>query len=321
MKTLILAIALTLFCAPAACNAPAGGPQHGFLGNAPPGGAPSAPSLAGPGLVASGGKLVNPAALDYSGTAYYFTDEMLYGNPNFSGGSGPWQRTATGTGTASTNLTGTATGSRFGLVSLATGSTATGSVAWNLDQGMLDLTSLTVTSEATVGITALSSGTDEFEDFVGLADTNNSINLTNGCGFLYDRGNTATGGTNTSNEADWECVCANNGTRTIYVMDGTATSDESFKTVAAPLGVITFPGTNNWFSLKIVITPGTRAEFYVANGSGYVKSCDISTNLPSTSSRAVGPLFLHIKSAGLNSRVLYLDRYHLEVDQASARHL
>ena len=258
---------------------------------------------------------------DYAGKHFEWVDEFIYANPNSSNGTGPWLRLATGTGTSSLNLTGTATGARIGIVDFATGSTATGSVSWNLDQGLLDLTTQTVTEESTIGLNALSSGTDEFEDYIGLADTNNTINLTNGCGFLYDRGNVATGGPNSTNEADWECVCANAGVRTMYVMDGTAVSDESFTTVAAPVQTVTFPSTNGWTTLKLVVTPGVRAEFYVAEGSGYVKSCDIATNIPNATTRTVGPLLLHIKSAGTTSRLLYVDRHRLAVDLPSARSL
>jgi hypothetical protein len=101
-------------------------------------------------------------------------------------------------------------------------------------------------------------------------------------------------------------------------MDGSTVSQESFTTVNWPIAALTYPNTNIVHG-KIVITPGTRAEFYQCTGSSCTKSCDINTNLPSGSSRLEGAGFQIVKSAGTTARTVDTDWTSFRGDLSSAR--
>ncbi len=105
-----------------------------------------------------------------------------------------------------------------------------------------------------------------------------------------------------------------NSARTTYLMDGSTTSDESFTTVNQPVAALTLPNTNI-YTLKIVMTLATRAEFYI-NGT---KSCDINTHVPSGSSRLSGIQVMELKSNGATTSLLDIDRTRIAVDLTSAR--
>src|SRR5260221_10148907 len=136
-----------------------------------------------------------------------------------------------------------------------------------------------------------------YTTLIGFSDT--TINATDGCYFMYDKGNVHAGNKNAGNVDALECWCASNATRTGYLINNSGNSDESFA-----LGVGTVAATT-WYRLKIVMTGSTRAEFY-RNGT---KVCDINTNVPSTAARATGAGFAQDPQAatGTGARVFDVD--------------
>lgn len=321
----------------------------GFLGTSGqfvPGG-PGPDALAGAGLTSSNGKLVlnvptvtctngqavtsvastgagtcgNTAPNSYGVTHLDINDEYFYSSCANASACGSWTSTTSGTGAVIAG-TGANAGARPGVLEFRSGTTTTGLVLLQSRQDAFDFGSYTtITEELTGGVPVLSTAVEEFSVIVGFGDAN-TIDQVDGCYFLYDRGNIAaaptTGAGNTTNLNDWSCVCASNSVRTEYVMDGAVVSDESFTTVSTPIAVVTWPSTNV-FSLKLVMTAATRAEFYVDSGSGYTKRCDINTHIPSGAARFTGFEVQMLKSAGTTLRSFDIDRTRLALDWTTAR--
>lgn len=272
-----------------------------------PGKAVSAISAAGTGTCSS------VAINDYGGSHLEWIEEYLVKSAITSGTPyGIFSGVPSGTGALVNDGTGGTT-TRPGLMAMATGSQASGTASLQTNPQVVDFGSGNWSFQWTGGVTTLSTITEEYAVLVGFSDAT-TINVTDGCYFLYDRGNAATGGPNTGNLDKLSCWCANNATRTKYLMDGTTVSDESFTTVDSPVGVITLPSTNI-YSLEVRMTGATRAEFYV-NGT---KRCNIATNIPSGALRLTGIVHGIFKVAGNVARTVTVDRTRLAVDLTTAR--
>lgn len=258
---------------------------------------------------------------DYRSTHLEWNDEWLFsscgGNQQQCGSIFTENVAGTSAAIASAGST-----SRPGILELRTGTTTTGSSALITRSDGIDFGSYTqLVFEFTGGAAVLSTGTDEYSFYAGFGDSGGAaVNQTDGCGFLYDRGNVATNGANSGNANKWECYCASNGLRSVYLMDGTTVSDESFTTVNQTIGAYAIPNTNiHDFKLVITVTAGvpTRAEFYVDR----VKSCNINTNLPSGASRRTAITLQLVKSAGTTQTGFDIDRTRVALDLAAGRAL
>jgi hypothetical protein len=172
----------------------------------------------------------------------------------------------------------------------------------------------TWTAELGVSINTLADGTAGKAHWMtfGYGTENNVINQSNGCYFLYDDRNLATGAVGALNQAKWECWCAFGNTRTKYVMDGVAISDGSFATVNAPVVV------NTYKHLKVKATStgsGTGlAEFFVDG----VKSCQITSNIPTNT--GMSPTIIMAQSSATGtSGTFNIDWARFAVDLAAPR--
>lgn len=167
------------------------------------------------------------------------------------------------------------------------------------------------------GVSALNpdaaSGTATYTVTLGFFSGNAGTNQSDGCYFVYDHTNINTSGPNAGHADAWECWCADNGTRTAFLINGSGNSDESFALGTAAVGAVTLPDTNMQ-RLKITVTGTTRAEFYY-NGT---KVCDINTHLPVTAGHFVGDgLSIVNGSAGTTLYKLINDYMHVDVTMPS----
>jgi hypothetical protein len=153
----------------------------------------------------------------------------------------------------------------------------------------------------------------DYTAIFGIAETPTVLDQSNGCYFAYDDRNHLTGAIGSLNAAKWECWCANGGTRTKYVMDGTTVSDGSFTTVNSTIAL----KVQDHLKLVYTSTTGSSplAEFYI-NGT---KRCQINTNTPASAS-VLGPIFRSVNSSATSSTsYLELDWSKLIVDSSTSR--
>jgi len=247
----------------------------------------------------------------YSGTHLEWNEEWMatYANGSITG---PFNVT-TNSGNAAIG-TVTASG-RPGIIQMQTGtSTSTGNIEIQTANTFIDFGAFTQTTlSSTLGFEALSNGTDTYAFFAGYCDAAAaSINCTDGCGFLYDQGNVATGGVNTGNANTWEATCASNSSRTFYLLNGTGNCDVG-PAGTANVAAYVAPNTNIQ-TMTVTVTP-TLATFKVNN----TVVCQINTNIPSGSSRVTGAQQHMLKSAGSTSRVVDIDRTMLSIDLPTPR--
>jgi hypothetical protein len=210
------------------------------------------------------------------------------------------------------------TTTRPGILEATTQASAAGWTGCAMDQASIDFGSGTWTFEWVGGFPTLADGTNTYASVIGFNnDGISTINPTNGCWFLYDHGNVATGGVNPSNLDLWEVVCATASTRTRLLLNGTsqdgAGNAGAITTVNSPVAAETLPNTNV-YHLKIVVSGGNSAVFSI-NGSTVAT---ITTNIPSGTNRT-GTGFNVLKSLGTTSRAVDTDFTRVAVDLTSAR--
>lgn len=193
--------------------------------------------------------------------------------------STPFASTVSGTGAVLAYGNNTVA-NRIGVISQATGTTATGrSCLLSSATGIsLGGAGNVFVYDSGVHTTVASDGTNTFTIIAGLGDTATSATQTDGVFFRY---------THTENSGNWSCI-----TRTA----GVETSVDS--TVALTLGAFQ--------SLRIVVNDSTNAEFYI----NYTLVATITTNIPlgAASLGAINGIF---KSVGTTSRLLYTDWIYL----------
>lgn len=260
---------------------------------------------------------------DYGGTHLEWNDEFIYGTTSLgqtATGFGFWLSQNGGT-TGTLGQSPTVYNTRPGIWEMATGTNAAGRSAFaafgSTSTTMnLDASQETITIGVTVGFPVLSTSSEEITWYGGTGDVLSSANQTDGCGFLYDRGNVVTSGDNSGHASVWECYCANNGSRTVFRMDGSRVSDASFTTVNAPIAALTTPSSSNMDALQLIQT-STEADFYYHG----TLSCKITTNLPGASTRVMGVIFEMLKTtgAGATSTLAEVDRVRIALDLNSAR--
>lgn len=215
--------------------------------------------------------------------------------------------------TASGTISTVGAAGRPGIWQLSTSASATGRMTCQTQAQDVDFNSGSWTHESTTCIDTLSSGTDGFSAIWGFFDTA-ALDQVDGCYFLYDERNAATGGQNAGNTHALECVCAANSVRTVFLINGAGNSNESFALGSAVMAACTLPNTAV-HRLKVLMTGTTRAEFFFDG----TKVCDINTNIPSGITRATGAGFQILKNVGTTARTIEMDQTRLAVDLTSAR--
>lgn len=248
----------------------------------------------------------------YAGKHYEWNEEWFNVSNVASSGTSQqiWTGTWSGAGTGPSQ--GILSG-RPGILAMAVGTSGTGFHLWATDEIINFADGDYTYSIAGIPDTLSAVGTVEYGVILGFFDTSNAFNQVDGCWFMYDDGHRATapgtGNRGSTGDDKWQCWCASNSTRTGYKMDGSVVSDGSFTTVSAPLTAATAQ------RLEIRMTGASQADFYV-NGT---KSCQITTNIPtgtSRTSRAGHTVFNH---TGTTNRFYYVDQSRLDLTLASTR--
>ena len=259
--------------------------------------------------------LTAPSTNTYTATASVYFDDYL-GTPLNASAYGAAGYSVSNNATAATFVSVPATG-RPGIAQFQTGTVLTGNNEIETSLTAFDFGSYSSISFTwTGGFETLSNGTQTYAFTQGFCDAaNGSINCTDGCGWLYDEGNVATGGANPGNANTWQVFCANNSARTFYLLNGSGNCDASFPKGTVNVAALVLPNTNIQTLETIVTGAGTEADFY-ANG---VKVCEITTNIPTTSARATGAQQHLLKSLGTVASTVDVDATTLAFTLSSAR--
>jgi len=205
-------------------------------------------------------------------------------------GTQGWLATASGTGAAASSG-GTVAG-RVGLVTVATGTTATGRTALEQSTAVFNPpgTEDVLVCSFSINVPTLSTVAEEFVVYAGFGDAA-AAEVADGAYVSYDR----------LTDGDfWAVKTAQGSTRS--------------KTVTAMPAV-----AGRYLRGIIVWTGGTGATFYLYDGVNSEIVTTITTNLPS-GSQQYGPFFQIRKSAGTTSRTAIIDYYNWYLFFASARY-
>ena len=247
-----------------------------------------------------------------SGTHLEFTEEYLT-----APGTNDWFGTgASGTGAGLTVVAAsTSSSSRPGIVQFSQGTTSSGNVYRTTSSYLAPTAWTDVVYEATWGVTAQSTSSQEFYVVFGLSQQWGS-STPYGCVFLYDPQNITTGNINSGNAQVLEAGCANGSTTnmTIVLLNGTSQNGSgaggSITTCTVNVGALSLPNTN-WINTKLVYSSG-NAAFYV-NGS---LCTTLTTNVTST---VVNASIDTAKTVGATAEPIYVDRMRLAIDLPAVR--
>lgn len=169
-------------------------------------------------------------------------------------------------------------GGHVGTLRIYTGTTTTGRGAASLGTSTFVLGGGEITIEALVLLPTLSDGTNSYTVYIGSGDQTTSTEHSNGVYFVYSH---------SLNSGQWMGRTANSATRTTV---------NSSITVA----------NNTWYKLRIVSdATGSNVEFFV-NGVSIGTS---STNLPTGTTKWMGPIYKIVKSAGTSGREILTDYF------------
>lgn len=252
----------------------------------------------------------------YAGKHFEWNDDWLIASQLAQGngwnglalGAAPYSLAVNGANSALSPVTGS---QRLGVVTLDTGTTATGSAAvstvssFAMDSSVIDQ----ISYEWTGGFETLSTVGEEYNAIIGLVGEAPGY----GCYFAYDRGNTLAGGPNAGNANKFELWTKEAGTATKVLLDGT--TQGGITTVNSAVAAYTFP-TTNIYRLKVIYAgsggTGTSCKGYVND----VLVATITTNLPTHS---LGGTVSMTKTAGTTTRKLATDQTQLAVDLNTVR--
>ena len=189
---------------------------------------------------------------------------------------------ATGTG-AGAGMVATPSANRPGVVTLQTGSTATGRTSFYTNSGLntIELGGGAATLATDLFVPNLSTSGERFAFLFGFYDAT-TMNQTDGIYFLYDEGGVSTG---SAASANWQCVTVSNSNRT-FTTTSTAVSSTDFQRLSIEVNAV---GTSVVFKIG-----GTTVATH-------------TTNIPTGNSRIVTYGYQLIKSIGTNSRTVRVD--------------
>lgn len=241
----------------------------------------------------------------------YGSTELDYAHEFLNTAATDWiNATTSGTGATAT-ATASSTVGRPGVVDLSTGTTSTGLARWHGGTVWVDVNSMTATFEVTGGWPTLSTSTDGYASEIGFVANTGVVDQSNGCFFLYDERNVATGGQNSGNAQMLQVVSAKGSSRTIVPLDGSAHGGVT--TVSTTVAALTLPNTN--IHTYTVIASLASCVFKVDNST----VATLTTNVPSTA--YVVHVFNILKNVGTTASHLYADRAHLHISLLAARSL
>lgn len=196
-----------------------------------------------------------------------------------SGVINPWGTTNTGVGTSNALITPPDTQS-CGVIQSSTGNTATGlaGLRYSAATSMFTASAGELISISKVRLPVLSTAAQGFDIRIGFGDSISAADHTDSCGY-FEYSHDVNGG-------NWVIATANNATRT------------KTNTVVAPLA-------NQWIYLKTITnSTATQTDFYINNN--LVGS--ITTNIPTTTTRAFDYTCFILKWVGTTARTLLTDR-------------
>lgn len=187
----------------------------------------------------------------------------------------PWYAVTSGTGAAIGVPNGSLLGTTdFGLISVATGTTTTGYAQTSGSRNMFPLGATLIEFNTKMYLSALSDGTDTYTVYFGFNDTITGTLGEDAVGIRY---------THTENAGNWTGYTRNNSVESTCDIGSAATAGA-------------------WWTFEIDVT-ASAATF-----SDGTNSCQITTNIPTGTSRASGIVAMGMtKSAGTTSRTAYVD--------------
>lgn len=253
-----------------------------------------------------------------SGNTYYeWNDDWLLAPSTAASTTGVafgsvWYLTQTGG-----SFKGVAGKGRPGIIEISQGTSTSGNIQIETSPTAVDFGVGNWTLDAIVGFPTLSttSGTGDATALVGFFDGTSSISPTNGCYFLYDAANKATGGANSGLTQDLEAVCQTGGSRTVYLLNGSGNCDASFAKGTVTIAAVTWPSTHV-YNLKVVMTGTSEADFYENN----TKVCEITSNIPASGTTTAAGWNLVSEGTGSQTAVpMDIDFSSLSVTLSAAR--
>lgn len=229
-----------------------------------------------------------------------------------------YSATLVGAGGTITQIAGNAAIGRAGIMEMHTGNAASGNVAVMTGAHSVNFSEGNYSFATNVGWPTLStssaSSATRYVSLLGFFDTPTSVDQVTGCYFLYDVGNVATSGANSSNTQDLEAVCVSASARTVYLLNGTGTCDSSFAKGTVTIAAYSAPSTN-MHRLSVVLNGDTSAAFY----DGSTEVCLINTHVPTIVSTRAGHMILEEATSGTGDVLLDVDQTTLSVDLTSTR--
>ena len=201
---------------------------------------------------------------------------------------------ATGTG-AGAGMVATPSANRPGVVTLQTGSTATGRTSFYTNSGLntIELGGGAATLATDLFVPTLSTSGERFAFLFGFYDAT-TMNQTDGIYFLYDEGGVSTGSTASAN---WQCVTVRNSTRT-FTTTSTAVSNTDFQRLSIEVNAA-----------------GTSVDFKI----GGTTVATHTTNIPTGNTRLVSYGYQLIKSIGTGARTVRTDWTYAKINFTTSR--
>ena len=224
----------------------------------------------------------------------YWNEWMATPTATTGGGGNDLTVNATGAGTGA-GMVASPAANRPGIVILQTGSTNTGRTSFytNNTLNTIVLGGGAATLATDLFVPALSNSTDRFATLFGFYNTT-SMTQTSGIFFLYDEGGVSTG---SAASANWQCVTANNSSRT-YTTTSVAVSSTDFQRLTIEVNA-----------------DGTSVDFKIDGATVATHT----TNIPTGTSRPVSWGYQLIKSIGTNSRTVRVDWSYAKINFTTSR--
>lgn len=224
----------------------------------------------------------------------YWNEWMATPTATTGGGGNDLTVNATGAGTGA-GMVASPAANRPGIVILQTGSTNTGRTSFytNNTLNTIVLGGGAATLATDLFVPALSNSTDRFAALFGFYNTT-SMTQTSGIFFLYDEGGVSTG---SAASANWQCVTANNSSRT-YTTTSVAVSSTDFQRLTIEVNA-----------------DGTSVDFKIDGATVATHT----TNIPTGTSRPISWGYQLIKSVGTNSRTVRVDWSYAKINFTTGR--
>lgn len=254
----------------------------------------------------------SPVTSPYSSQLYDdFTDMLQNPGAVTTAVSRSWTAIPSGAGATCTALSGTGIPNRWGVQSLATGTTAVGTYRYvTQGSGCGQLASmLWAYTQVVVGVPVLSDATNTYQVFAGFGDISQSVNQGQlQANFLYDAQGVAIGGVASPN---WQVWVREGASVTVVVLDGA--THGGVATVASPVGIVNWITGASVCNLEVSLLPSTGVVFKI---NGVTVATVPLSAAAATANNALGQFVGIYKSAGVTSALLQLDYMRLSMERA-----